>query len=128
MRQFLLSLLTLLILAPLYGEEHTCSNGTVNWNDAALHSRPSNPDFDHFQSFIVPQVSKGCVEVRDDVVMVILNFSHGVPDTFLVIPAAWVTKITRHEGNTEQKLAPPNLALSTAQPQTVAARKKHWWQ
>jgi hypothetical protein len=88
----LIALLALLIPLPVLAE-HECKAAQVRWFDAALHSRPHDPDLNNFLSLLVPQVSFGCVTVQNKVVLVVYNFSEGEPDTFLAIPAAWVTEI-----------------------------------
>ena len=95
LRSFVLLLLTSLLSSrSILADRHSCTYSAVEWKDAALYSRPTDPDFDHPESFLVTQRSIGCAEVSEKVVVVFFNFSAGNPDNFIAIPAAWVVKVT----------------------------------
>lgn len=72
---------------------HDCSPGIVYWNDAASYTRPPFEPGDDLSKLLVPVVTFGCVGVQEQAVIIIVNFSGGKPDQWIVVPAPWITRI-----------------------------------
>ena len=96
--------ITLLLFAiPLFCQtetkEFSCTVAVLEWNDAILSTRSGDVEAAHTARII----TFGCVEVRENDVVVIMSITSGTPDVFLTIPKQWVTKITPLEVKKEEK-------------------------
>jgi hypothetical protein len=69
-----------------------CKLSIVNWVDATLVTK-GTINIDNPESMMGTQTTIGCVILKEHVVIVLMNFADGKPDTALFIPKEWMIEI-----------------------------------
>jgi len=76
-----------------------CDYGILTWRDAYIVTKVTSLDTSKLDSTFPLVTSIGCIAQTPEGIMIVHSFTGGQPDTFMLIPKAWILGIQRFNKN-----------------------------